>query len=69
MIVESLDFIDRLPGRNIIAYSIDQVQTGQTVAHYRELQRSLSARGITQVGPKIAAFRRVLGRCSSSAAP
>jgi hypothetical protein len=56
MIMDSLDFIYRLPGRNIVAYSIDQVRTGQTVAHYRELQRSENARGITQVGPKIAAF-------------
>lgn len=56
MIISVLDFIGRLPGKNLLSYSISRIRSHQTRNHYRELQRAESKSGIVQVGPKIAAM-------------
>lgn len=56
MVLSTLDFISQCPDLNIVRYSIEQVQRGNLRKHYTELQASQSKKGITQVGPKIAAL-------------
>jgi len=56
MVLTTLDFIGQLSDLNIVKYSVGQVQHGNLHGHYVELQASQSKKGITQVGPKIAAL-------------
>jgi hypothetical protein len=56
MIVSALGFIGDLPQRNIVAYSVARINDGHLKNHFLELQAAESCNGITQVGPKVAAF-------------
>lgn len=56
MIISALDFLDNLPSKNIVAYSVAKIKAGQLYQHYIDLQAAKTTGGITQVGPKIAAF-------------
>jgi len=56
MILSALYRIDSYPCRNIVNYSIQKIENGLVLEHYRELQDKQSANGIVQVGPKIASF-------------
>lgn len=56
MIISALEFIGTLPNRNIVAYSVGKIRGGQLQAHYKALQPREATTGITQVGPKVAAF-------------
>lgn len=56
MVLSVLSYIGTLPERNIVAHSVAQIRAGKLKQHYHQLQRGSSATGITQVGPKIAAF-------------
>jgi hypothetical protein len=55
MIVNALSYIGSLPNKNLVAHSVAQVCQGKLSQHYNEIQFRNGA-GITQVGPKIAAF-------------
>jgi hypothetical protein len=56
MVLSTLDFVGQIPSYNMVKYSVERIRCDKIEEHYEELQRSLSARGIVQVGPKIAAF-------------
>lgn len=56
MIISALQFIGALPNKNIVAYSVEKIRSGQLQLHYKQLQRSEETTGIRQVGPKIAAL-------------
>jgi hypothetical protein len=56
MIVSALSYIGNLLAKNIVAHSVSEIRAGKLQQHYRELQSRNGAAGITQVGPKIAAF-------------
>ncbi len=51
MIISAFEFLDSLPNRNIVAYTITKIKEGQLQQHYNKLQVD-----ITQIGPKVAAF-------------
>lgn len=56
MVLSALEYIGHLPGLNIVRHSTDEIRGGRINTHYEELQPRRSRKGITQVGPKIAAF-------------
>jgi hypothetical protein len=56
MVLSALRFIEQIPNLNIVGYSVEQIRLGKIEKHYEELQPSRSDKGITQVGPKIAAL-------------
>jgi hypothetical protein len=56
MVISSLQFVNQLPGSNIVAHSVWRIEAGDVGQHYDEIQRSRNKGGIVQVGPKIAAF-------------
>ena len=56
MVLSALRFIGQIPNLNIVGYSVEQIRLGKIEKHYEELQPSRSDKGITQVGPKIAAL-------------
>jgi hypothetical protein len=56
MVLSTLDFLVRIPERNIVAYSVAKIRSNQIEPHFRELQAARSSSGIRQVGPKVAAF-------------
>ncbi|MFZ2423430.1 MAG: hypothetical protein WBD79_02290 [Anaerolineae bacterium] len=56
MVLSTLDFIGHISDLNIVRYSVEQITLGNIDEHYADLQSSRSSNGITQVGPKIAAF-------------
>jgi hypothetical protein len=50
MTIECLNFIGKLPNKNIVKYSKDKVQNKKIHNHYNELLK------LKQIGPKIASF-------------
>jgi len=50
MVIGALDYIDRLPNRNIVPYSCAEIRAGRIKQHYASLL------GIRQVGDKVASF-------------
>lgn len=56
MVIDTFDFIDRLPDKNIVRYSNEKIVQGDVKILWYELQKSQSEEGITSVGPKIASF-------------
>ncbi len=56
MIISTLMYLNRLPQRNIIAYSVSSIRAHKTEDLYNELQRQKNALGIIQVGEKVASF-------------
>jgi hypothetical protein len=55
MVLSTLNFLHRIPERNIVAYSVAKIRSNQIEPHFRELQAAQSSSGIRQVGPKVAA--------------
>jgi len=51
MVVSILEFLSTIPRRNIVAYTVKQIQDSTINSHYWELQNK-----IAQVGPKVASF-------------
>jgi endonuclease III len=68
MVVSALSYINKIPYKNIVAHSATQIRGGKLKQHYQELQSRSGDNGITQVGPKIAAFylRDVVSLCQLS---
>jgi len=56
MIISALDFVSVARNENIVSYSVDMIRTKKLQWHYNQLQARKSTNGITQIGPKIAAF-------------
>jgi hypothetical protein len=56
MVLSTLGFIGHISDLNIVRYSVEQIRLDNIDKHYAELQPSRSSKGITQVGPKIAAL-------------
>jgi hypothetical protein len=56
MVISALSYVGRLKERNIVGYSVAQIRGKKLRQHYLELQPRNGNTGITQVGPKIAAF-------------
>ncbi|PKN51355.1 MAG: hypothetical protein CVU55_12000 [Deltaproteobacteria bacterium HGW-Deltaproteobacteria-13] len=56
MIISALSFLDGIPDKNIVRYSVSKIRDGQIYQHYNDLQAANKNGGIVQVGPKIAAF-------------
>jgi len=56
MIVSALEFVSNIPNKNIVSYSVGLIRGGKLKSHYNEIQARKAKNGITQVGPKIAAF-------------
>jgi hypothetical protein len=50
MVIGTLNYIDSLPGKNIVAYSCAEIRVGRLKQHYTSLL------GIRQVGEKVASF-------------
>jgi len=50
MVIGALDYIDRLPSKNIVPYSCAEIRAGRIKQHYASLL------GIRQVGDKVASF-------------
>lgn len=56
MVLSTLEFLNAIPDRNIVRYSVDEIRNGSIARHFADLQSARNDKGITQVGPKIAAF-------------
>ena len=56
MVISCIDFIRRVPGYNIVNYSVEKVKAKNIEGHYYELQKAEDSNGIVQVGPKVASF-------------
>jgi hypothetical protein len=56
MILSALRFVREFDDHNLIVYSLARIRTGELASHYDEIQAARGPHGITQVGPKIAAF-------------
>lgn len=56
MTISALQFVQRLPNLNIVAYSVQRIKANEINEHYKELQKSKNKNGIVQVGPKVSSL-------------
>jgi len=56
MTIDALEFISRLPEKNIVCYSIEMIEKGKLKELWCNLQKSKSRHGIRSVGPKTASL-------------
>jgi hypothetical protein len=56
MVLGTLEYIGKLPNKNITDHSVSEIKKGRLQQHYNQIQRAKSPGGIVQVGPKVASF-------------
>lgn len=56
MVISTLEYMGKLPNRNIVIHSLERINSGKIFEHYKELQSQFNSEGIIQVGPKISSF-------------
>jgi len=56
LVIDTLEFISRIPKKNIVEYAIQRIKRGELESLWRGLQRSKSELGIRSVGEKTAAL-------------